>query len=161
MLAAAQCQTSSPKNQTAQNRGTDVRDDIPQDIPEIDRNHVPLWPDHETSTRKDHALVTASLHLGMIKIEKLRGNQDLAHTDLLSEISYPPRSMTSPSRRDDFTPTGSGVLPTPDQATSIGHVSSDPVNMDLSFLDQDDDTPIGELRISIPIADTKMKVSRE
>ncbi|KAH0771544.1 hypothetical protein KY290_015525 [Solanum tuberosum] len=115
----------------------------------------------ETSTRKDHALVTASLHLGMIKIEKLRGNQDLAHTDLLSEISYPPRSMTSPSRRDDFTPTGSGVLPTPDQATSIGHVSSDPVNMDLSFLDQDDDTPIGELRISIPIADTKMKVSRE
>lgn len=46
MLAAAQCQTSSPKNQTAQNRGTDVRDDIPQDIPEIDRNHVPLWPDH-------------------------------------------------------------------------------------------------------------------
>ncbi|XP_060195550.1 sister chromatid cohesion 1 protein 3-like isoform X1 [Lycium barbarum] len=51
----AQSQNSSPKNQEALNRGT-VREDIPQDIPEIEimrdavHDHVyesvPLWPDH-------------------------------------------------------------------------------------------------------------------
>ncbi|WMV17579.1 hypothetical protein MTR67_010964 [Solanum verrucosum] len=91
------------------------------------------------SSQKDHVELSGNRSppprndLG-IEIERLRGNQDLAHTDLLSPspnkfISSPPRSMPSPSRRDDFTPvtapTERGVLPTPDLATSIGHVGSD------------------------------------
>ncbi|XP_055817808.1 sister chromatid cohesion 1 protein 3-like [Solanum dulcamara] len=127
-----------------------------------------------------------------MEIERLRYNQDLASTDLLSEIlpspnrliSSPQMSMPSPSRRDDFSPatttfgTESGqigrtidsvVRPTPDPAASTGHAGSDMetpstwfgegLNVedtvlsdipefdnsagDLSFLEQDDDTPIG------------------
>ncbi|XP_059311517.1 sister chromatid cohesion 1 protein 3 isoform X2 [Lycium ferocissimum] len=128
-----------------------------------------------------------------MEIERLRDNQDLAPTNLLSEIlpspdkfiSSPQTSMPSPSRRDDFSPatttfgtesgqigrtTESGVRPTPDPAASTGHVGSDMETPstwfggeglgvedtvlsdipefdnsagDLSFLEQDDDTPIG------------------
>ncbi|TMX02260.1 hypothetical protein EJD97_022237 [Solanum chilense] len=141
-----------------------------------------------------------------VEIERLRDNQDLASTSLLSEIlpspyrpisspqmsmpspsrliSSPPMSMPSTSRRDDFSPAtttlgtessqigrtmDSGVQPTPDPAASTGHVGShmetpstwfgeglgvedtvlsdipefDNSAGDLSFLEQDDDTPIG------------------
>lgn len=83
-----------------------------------------------------------------MEIERLRDNQDLASTKLLSEIfpspsrpiSSPQMSMPSPSRRDDFSPAtttfgtesvqvgrtmDSGVRPTPDPAASTGHVGSD------------------------------------
>ncbi|KAL3348538.1 hypothetical protein AABB24_021953 [Solanum stoloniferum] len=141
-----------------------------------------------------------------VEIERLRDNQDLASTNLLSEIlpspnrpisspqmsmpspsrliSSPLMSMPSTSRRDDFSPAtttfgtessqigrtmDSGVQPTPDPAASTGHVGSDletPSTWfgeglgvedtvlsdipefdnsagDLSFLEQNDDTPIG------------------
>ncbi|CAN4110418.1 unnamed protein product [Withania somnifera] len=126
-----------------------------------------------------------------VAIERLRDNQDLASTNMLSEIlpspnrfiSSPQMSMPSPSRRDDFSPatttfgtepgqigrtTESVVRPTPDPATSTGHAGSDMETPstwfggelgvedtvlsdipefdnsagDLSFLEQDDDTPI-------------------
>ncbi|KAK4379645.1 hypothetical protein RND71_001507 [Anisodus tanguticus] len=128
-----------------------------------------------------------------MEIERLRDNQDLASTSLLSEIlpspnkfiSSPQTSMPSPSRRDNFSPAtttfgaesgqlgrtmDSGVRPTPDPAASTGHVGSDMETPstwfggeglgveetilsdipefdhsagDLSFLEQDDDSPIG------------------
>ncbi|MCD7462936.1 hypothetical protein HAX54_049648 [Datura stramonium] len=94
----------------------------------------------------------------VIEIERQRDNQESACTNLLSEIVpspdkfifSPPMSTPSPSRRDDFTPStsyreGLGVENTrlsdiPEFDSSAG---------DLSFLDQDDRTPIGELRTSI------------
>ncbi|KAK6798789.1 hypothetical protein RDI58_006492 [Solanum bulbocastanum] len=50
--AAAQCQNSSPKNQTALNRGT-VRDDIPQDIPEIEIMPDPVYENHRKEPDKN------------------------------------------------------------------------------------------------------------